>query len=341
MSPLAAVDLSVHCENTARRPFFHGEISSATRSMALSALHLEHFKCTGSVDIVLERNYAVKCGSAVRRAQVFDAFGLLRQIAEGRDTSAVPAAWFRMDVPTVIAADFTSSAGECYRYSATLRRIDEKRVRVLDERVVCGDEILLLRTRYSYTLCRQSGRYGVESQAFALGKASAYLEETDPIYEIIGELRRIWLLRPDSVSMVSCIRQKSFDIRDSTFSNLASCIILQSMNPVVGNTLWEVATALNPDLKRHAIKLDKRKRPYLVIHRKSDLDDEGTEFANLGNAEKIMLLIAFVCAMNKCISPVCAVWESPFNWLGEREQTIAMGLFRQFFASRGELFLLV
>lgn len=341
MSPVAVLKEKPFCGKVATFPAFHGENAPIPHRVDVTALHLEHFKCTGVLDVALTRQFAVEFVSPIRRAQIFDAFALLRQIAEGRGTSAVPAAWFRMDVPTVIAADFASSAGECYRYSVTLRRIDEKRVRVLDERVVCGEEILLLRTRYSYTLCRQSGRYGVESQAFALGKASAYLEETDPIYEIIGELRRIWLLRPDSASMVSRICQKSLDIRDSTFSNLASCIILQSMNPVVGNTLWEVATALNPDLKRHAIKLDKRKRPYLVIHRKSDLDDEGTEFANLGNAEKIMLLIAFICAMNKCISPVCAVWDSPFNWLGEREQTIAMGLFRQFFASRGELFLLV
>lgn len=340
MSPLAAVNLSAPCENTARRPFFHGEISPSTRSMALSALHLEHFKCTGSVDIVLERNYAVKCVSPIRRAQIFDAFALLRQIAEGRGTSAVPAAWFRMDVPTVVSADFASYDGKIYRYCATLRRIDEKRVRVLEERIVCGDEILLLRTRYAYTLCRQSGRYGVDSMAFALGKAAGYLEENDPIREIIGELRRIWLLRPDPATMISRIRQSSLDSRDSAFSNLASCIILQSMNPVVGNVIWEIVTALNPDLQRHALELDERRQPRLVIYRKSDLGGEGTEFAELDNAEKVMFLVAFVCAMNAHVSPICAVWDSPFNWLGEKEQSVALNLLRQFFAQRGELFLL-
>lgn len=308
--------------------------------MSFVSLNLENFKHAGTRAVKFDRVSVVRGGLGGARAQVFDAMGLLRDIAEGRGADAAPAAWFGTEWPTVIAASFRTERHGELTYSATLQRIDERRVRVVGERLACGEEQLLVRTRYAYSLGRTKGRYGIGAQEFALHKAASVVPTDDPIAELTAELRSLWMVNPNPSAMKGVVGTAPLRDGDASFSNLVTCIVMQLTRPAVARAMMEMVRRVNPDLRRCAVERNANGAPYLAVYRNSDLDARGTSFGQLENGEKMLFLAAFVCAMNAQVAPMPVVWDSPLNWLGGRERATVANLLRQSFAHRGQLVML-
>jgi len=311
-----------------------------TPTCAFTSLRLENFKQTGAREIRLDRVSVVEGGAGLARSQVLDAMWLLRSIAEGRDTSAAPAAWFGADWPTAISVTFNTQKDGELRYSVMLQRIGEERVRVTDERLESASGTLLLRHRHSYSLDATCGRYGIGSQEFALHNATSLLDGADSAHELVKWLRNIWVLNPNPSAMRGLIGHSTVNAGDAGFANLATCIVMQQLKPEVVSAMTETVCSLSPEVRRYSVERNEEGRPYLAVYRSSDLDGKGTSFGNLENAEKMSFLMAFVCAMNEHSEPMPVAWDSPLNWFGARERENVSKLLRRSFSRRGQLVML-
>ena len=307
-----------------------------------TSLCFENFKTSGMREIAFDCISTVSGNFGMPRSQVFSALWLLHVIAKGKDATITPARWFGTEWPTVVSISYRPLRGIELKYSVTLQRIDEKRIRVIGERVEQGNETILLRRKHSYILAATKDKYGIGSSAFALYDAAHVLGGGNPIAELKRYLGDLWLLDPDPIRMKSEIVLDKIAADDPTFANLAACMVIQQQtNPSIAIAVTDAVRGVNPDITGYSVGRNAKGIPFLAIHHRSDMDISGTPFGLIDNSEKILFLVAFVCTMNERSAPIPAVWLSPFNWLGEQERTAAERLVRTSFAKRGQMIMLV
>ena len=305
-----------------------------------TGLSLENFKNSGSREVPFDRISAVDGKSGADRTQVFDAMRVLRGIAQGGDASSFPALWFGSDWPATLSITLNTLRHGMLTYSVTLQRMDDRRVRVADERLAGRFETLLVRRRHFYTHLATRERRGIGTSSFALCDAGRFLDADDPVAQFRRQLGNLWLLNPDPNAMKSEIGFGVANGGAGDFSDFATCMAVQQKQAGVAAALRSSVFRLCPGLVGYSVEPNANGVPQLVVRHRSDLDGKGTPFALLDNAEKILFLVSFVCAMNECSSPAPVVWLSPFNWLGERERVDAVRLIRETFANRGQMIML-
>lgn len=303
-------------------------------------LSFENFKNSGERAIEFARVSTVSGRSGADRAQIFDALRLLRAIAQGRETAAFPVLWFGADWPTKLSIALSTQRHGRLTYSVTVQRVNDSRVRVLEERLDGRTGSLLQRRRHFYMLSATKEKYGVGSASFALYDAAKVLGADDPVVHFKRMLGDLWLINPDPNAMKSEIGAAVVNADTGDFADFATCMVLQQRQAPVVAAIREALLHLCPGLTGYSVELSSRGLPYLAVHHQGDLTPKGTPFAMIDNAEKIQFLVAFVCAMNKCSAQAPVVWLSPFNWLGERERAAAERLAHAAFAARGQMIML-
>ena len=306
-----------------------------------TCLSLENFKNSGKREIRFDRISTVAGKSGADRTQVFDAMRLLHGIAQGKDVSAFPALWFGTDWPTTLSISMNTLRHGRLTYSVTLQRIDDNRVRVADERLAGRFETLLIRRKHFYTHLATKDRNGIGTTSFAIYDASKILDADDPVVQFKARLGELWLLNPDPNAMKSEIGCGIVNVGTGDFSDFVTCMVVQQTKEAVAAAMRDAVLRLCPDLVGYTVEQNAKGVPYLAVRHRGDLDSKGTPFALMDNAEKILFLVAFVCAMNGRSAPAPVVWLSPFSWLGERERTDVDRLFRTAFANRGQMIMLV
>ena len=306
-----------------------------------TCLSLENFKNSGRREISFDRISAVAGKSGADRTQIFDAMRVLHGIAQGKDISAFPALWFGTDWPTTLSISLNTLRHGRLTYSVTLQRIDDNRVRVSDERLAGRFETLLIRRKHFYTHLATKDRNGIGTTSFALCDAANILDADDPIVQFKRQLVELWLLNPDPNAMKSEIGFGVVNADICGFGDFVTCMVMQQKREAFAAAMRDAVLHLCPDLVGYTVEKNAKGVPYLAVRHRSDLDPKGTPFALLDSAEKILFLVAFVCAMNGHSAPAPIVWLSPFNWLGERERLAADRLIRAAFANRGQMIMLV
>ena len=306
-----------------------------------TCLSLENFKNSGKREIPFDRISAVAGKSGADRTQVFDALRLFHGIAQGKDVSAFPALWFGTDWPTTLSISLNTLRHGRLTYSVTLQRIDDNRVRVADERLAGRFETLLIRRKHFYTHLATKDRNGIGTTSFALYDVGKIVDADDPVVQFKARLGELWLLNPDPNAMKSEIGFGIVNAGAGDFSDFVTCMVVQQTNEAVAAAMRDAVLRLCPDLLGYTVEKNAKGGPYLAVRHRSDLDPKGTPFALMDNAEKILFLVAFVCAMNGHSAPAPVVWLSPLNWLGERERLAADRLVRTAFANRGQMIMLV
>ena len=306
-----------------------------------TCLSLENFKNSGRREIPFDRISTVVGKSGADRTQVFDALRLLHGIAQGKDVSAFPALWFGTDWPTTLSITLNTLRHGRLTYSVTLQRIDDNSVRVADERLAGRFETLLIRRKHFYTHLATKDRNGIGTTSFALYDVGKIVDADDPVVQFKARLGELWLLNPDPNAMKSEIGCGIVNADAGDFSDFVTCMVVQQTNEAVAAAMRDAVLRLCPDLLGYTVEKNAKGGPYLAVRHRSDLDPKGTPFALMDNAEKILFLVAFVCAMNGHSAPAPVVWLSPLNWLGERERLAADRLVRTAFASRGQMIMLV
>lgn len=305
-----------------------------------TALSLENFKTSGRREIDFDRISIVNGKAGIDRSQVFDAMRILRGIAQGRDVSAFPALWFGSDWPTKLSISFSAQENCKLTYSVTLQRIDDNRVRVADERLASGRDDLLVRRKHFYTHIATKEKCGIGMASFALHDAVKSLSADDPVAQFARRLGNLWLLNPDPNAMKSEIGFGVVNADAGDFADFATCMVVQQKQAAVATAMRDAVLRLCPGVTGYTVERNPKGVPYLAVRHGGDLDPKGSPFALLDNAEKMLFLIAFVCAMNRQSSHAPVVWLSPFNWLGERERADAASLVRSSFSTFGQLILL-
>ena len=306
-----------------------------------TGLSLENFKNSGRREIPFDRISTVAGKSGADRTQIFDAMRVLHGIAQGKDISAFPALWFGTDWPTTLSISLNTLRHGRLTYSVTLQRIDDNRVRVADERLAGRFETLLIRRKHFYTHLATKDRNGIGTTSFALYDVGKIIDADDPVVQFKARLGELWLLNPDPNAMKSEIGFGIVNAGAGDFSDFVTCMVVQQTNEAVAAAMRDAVRRLYPDLVGYTVEKNAKGGPYLAVRHRSDLDPNGTPFALLDSAEKILFLVAFVCAMNGHSAPAPVVWLSPFNWLGESERTAADRLIRAAFASCGQMIMLV
>ena len=306
-----------------------------------TCLSLENFKNSGRREIPFDRISTVAGKSGADRTQIFDAMRVLHGIAQGKDISAFPALWFGTDWPTTLSISLNTLRHGRLTYSVTLQRIDDNRVRVADERLAGRFETLLIRRKHFYTHLATKDRNGIGTTSFALCDAANILDADDPIVQFKRQLGELWLLNPDPNAMKSEIGCGIVNAGTGDFSDFVTCMVVQQTKEAVAAAMRDAVLRLCPELVGYTVEKNAKGSPYLAVRHRSDLDPNGTPFALMDNAEKILFLVAFVCAMNGHSAPAPVVWLSPFNWLGERERAEADRLVRTACANRGQMIMLV
>ena len=306
-----------------------------------TGLSLENFKNSGKREISFDRISTVAGKSGADRMQIFDAMRVLHGIAQGKDISAFPALWFGTDWPTTLSISLNTLRHGRLTYSVTLQRIDDNRVRVSDERLAGRFETLMIRRKHFYTHLATKDRNGIGTTSFALCDAANILDADDPIVQFKRQLVELWLLNPDPNAMKSEIGFGVVNADICGFVDFVTCMVMQQKREAFAAAMRDAVLHLCPDLVGYTVEKNAKGVPYLAVRHRSDLDPKGTPFALLDSAEKILFLVAFVCAMNGDSAPAPIVWLSPFNWLGERERLAADRLIRAAFANRGQMIMLV
>ena len=306
-----------------------------------TCLSLENFKNSGRREIRFDRISTVAGKSGADRTQIFDAMRVLHGIAQGKDVSAFPALWFGTDWPTTLSISLNTLRHGRLTYSVTLQRIDDNRVRVADERLAGRFETMLIRRKHFYTHLATKDRNGIGTTSFALCDAANILDADDPIVQFKRQLVELWLLNPDPNAMKSEIGFGVVNADVCGFIDFVTCMVMQQKREAFAAAMRDAVLRLCPDLVGYTVEKNAKGGPYLAVRHRSDLDPKGTPFALLDSAEKILFLVAFVCAMNGHSASAPVVWLSPFNWLGERERLAADRLVRTAFANRGQMIMLV
>lgn len=334
----ASVEPRFKCEHVSRAPRHRPVQKSAEMFTCLS---LENFKSGGGREIRFDRVSMVHGKSGADGTQVFDAMRLLHGVARGGDASGFPALWFGTDWPTTLSISLDTPRHGRLAYSVTLQRIDGSRVRVADERLASGSETLLVRRRHFYTHLATKGRIGIGTTSFALHDAGKFLDADDPVVQFKRRLGELWLLNPDPNAMKSEIGFGVVNAGTGGFSDFVTCMVVQQTQEAVAAAMRHAVLRLRPDLVGYTVEKNAKGVPYLAVRHRDDLDPDGTPFALMDNAAKMLFVVAFVCAMNGRPAPAPVVWLSPFNWLGERERSAADRLVRAAFARRGQMIMLV
>ena len=210
-----------------------------------------------------------------------------------------------------------------------------------DERLAGRFETLLIRRKHFYTHLATKDRNGIGTTSFALYDVGKIVDGDDPVVQFKARLGELWLLNPDPNAMKSEIGFGIVNAGAGDFSDFVTCMVVQQTNEAVAAAMRDAVRRLYPDLVGYTVEKNAKGGPYLAVRHRSDLDPNGTPFALMDNAEKILFLVAFVCAMNGHSAPAPVVWLSPLNWLGERERLAADRLVRTAFASRGQMIMLV
>ena len=306
-----------------------------------TCLSLENFKNSGRREIPFDRISTVAGKSGADRTQVFDAMRLLHGIAQGNDVSAFPALWFGTDWPTTLSISLNTLRHGRLTYSVTLQRIDDNRVRVADERLAGRFETLLIRRKHFYTHLATKDRNGIGTTSFALYDAGKIVDADDPVVQFKARLGELWLVNPDPNAMKSEIGFGIVNAGTVDFSDFATCMVMQQRQEAVAAAMRDALLRLCPELTGYMVEQNSKGVPYLAVRHRGDLDPHGTPFALLDNAEKILFLVAFVCAMNGHSAPAPVVWLSPFSWLSDSERTAAASILRSSFANRGQMIMLV
>lgn len=303
-----------------------------------SSLWLENFKTSGKREIDFGRIASVKGRSGADRSQVFDAMRVLHGIAQGKAASYFPALWFGSDWPTTLSLAFDFGDGDRLTYSATLQRIDDKRVRVTEERLDGAGDDLLVRRRHCYTHVANREKSGIATGSFALYDAAKVAGSGDPVARFADLLAKLWLLDPDPNAMRSEIGFGVVNSDSGDFADFATCMVVQQQQKPFAVAMRDAVLRLCPGLVGYSVETNAKGVPYLAVRHIGDLDSRGTPFSLLDNAEKILFLVAFVCAVNESAAPISVMWNSPTGWLGSGGA--AVKTLRRSFAHRGQLVML-
>lgn len=293
---------------------------------------------------VLRRELAFNSGfSAVygafgpERTCLFDVLHLLMSIARGVTAPAISYGMLSDAVDARIAVWIETARHGGIVYSCCMRQSGMAPC-ISSEELVCRGETLLERTNDAYWLNGNLQRFSIDGGAFALGTAMPFLFD-DPVSGMKNELSRVLTISPDPLHMTSFLVADMMPQFDVGLINLASYIVhRQQANPVIYGAMMERIRAMLPDFSGFSVEQNSLGGQYLAVHHNYGGHSRGSPFELVDRSEKMLVLAAFLGAVNEYVEPLCVAWDSPLNWLGAQDGRRVLEMLRRSFGGRGQFF---
>ena len=304
----------------------------------ITVITVENFKGVKRQEFVFNRVSAVVDGDGVDAFLVGDALWLLDRLARGMVAASAPYGWIGESNPTSLKVTINNVQTGEVSYEIVLQRFGLITV-ILSEKVYFKGTAFLARDRQSYSLGDQAQRFEIDSSQVALSVAMPF-SGMDPITAIRDELTQVWLAVPDPVHMDSAIKYGLLDC-DVVFQHLASYIVRQQQaHPMIYGVMMVSLKELGSSITGLSVETNSFNAYYLAVRYANRYDGGVVPFELVEQNEKILILAAFVCAVNEYVNPITVVWHSPLNWLGQKEGENVVKMLAKSFSMRGQLIML-
>lgn len=304
----------------------------------LKSFTIRNFKGIREVRVELGGFSPVAGGLGSGKTAVFDGLCYLSMMAKGAGTAVGKFGW----VGEHAAAEFSMSIdtpnfGEV-AYSLRIRR--NGLLAWVEHEEISQGNVAWLRREGQHVALSDGAAFDVAGGMLALSSVVVN-PFGSPILDVRTCLQDIWLLSPHPDEMVSEIDNAIADL-DTACRYLPQYIVArQRQQPAMYGLLLAYLRDLGSDISAFSIRANMLNAQYLVVHRANpSFPPQGLPFACLSDGEKILVLVAFLRAVNEHIGAVCCVWDNPLRDLGEREGSAVLAMLRTSFSRSGDLLLL-
>ena len=270
---------------------------------------------------------------------LFDAFVLLSWAMHGVSAASIPYSWIAEDADAKISLAISSAAYGELCYDITLRRAGLTTI-VESEALHSNGRTFLSRRGSEYSIGERSSRCHVNPGSFVLFVATPFLQD-DPVSDVRRQIQQLWVMMPDPNKMVSDVQNEQLPGIDIPMLRLATYIVLrQQSQPALYAAMIALTKETCQRMAGLSLERDTLGGRYLAVHYHDERDMRGIPFEYINPTEKMLLLSAFLRAVNEFVEPISVVWNYPENWLPGKAADMVLDGMRKSFATRGQLVLL-